>query len=55
MMRKCVRDADRLHALQPNKVKNDVKAEYSITKEGNIEIAMERYKTRVRKVDTQVR
>lgn len=51
---KCVRDADRLDALKPTKVKNDVNAKFSM-KSGNLEFELTRYKTRMRVGSKQVR
>ncbi|TCD70197.1 hypothetical protein EIP91_004377 [Steccherinum ochraceum] len=50
---KSARDADRLRLLQPVRVKNDVAAEFTVDKSGRVQIGLERYKTRVRQVDTQ--
>ncbi|CCM01391.1 uncharacterized protein FIBRA_03442 [Fibroporia radiculosa] len=45
---KSIRDADRLRALKPTKVKNDVSAEFSRTN-GVLNVNLTRFKTRLRK------
>jgi regulator of nonsense transcripts 1 len=51
---KTLRDADRLDALKPTKVKNDVTGEFSF-KKGKLNVCSSRFKTRVMKSPTQVR
>ncbi|KAI0777150.1 AAA domain-containing protein [Irpex lacteus] len=49
---KCVRDADQLTALKPTKVKNDVNTQFS-TKNGQLNVTLQRYTTRIRRNDRQ--
>lgn len=55
MMTRCIRNGLALHALKPNKVKNDVAKDVQLDGSGNILVNMERYKTRIRRSDHQVR
>lgn len=43
---KTLRDADRLDALKPTKVKNDVTGEFS-TKSGELNLSSSRFRTRI--------
>ncbi|GBE88386.1 predicted protein [Sparassis crispa] len=47
LLSKFMRDADRLYALKPTKVKNDVKAEFS-QKSGALNVECTRFKTHIR-------
>lgn len=53
-MCKCVRDADRLSALKPHYTVNDVSSTFEFNK-GAVDLQCTRYKTRIRKSDSQVR
>ena len=54
MMARCIWNGLALHALKPNKVKNDVNKDVKFDGSGNILVNMERYKTRIRSSDHQV-
>ena len=51
---KLVRDADRLDALRPTMVKNDIKNEYR-HKYGKLYVQSARFKTRIQPTPTRVR
>ena len=53
-MCKCVRDADRLDALKPHYTVNDVSTDINIRK-GAVDLQCTRFKTRIRKSQSQVR
>ncbi|THH33182.1 hypothetical protein EUX98_g960 [Antrodiella citrinella] len=53
MLSKCVHIFDCLHSLKPTIVKNDVNREFKVNDAGNVEIDLERYKTRLRRSDNQ--
>jgi hypothetical protein len=46
VLAKTVRDADRLVALEPTKVKNEVEAKFS-HKQGKVELLSSRFRTRI--------
>ena len=52
-MCKCVRDADRLDSLKPLYTVNDVSPDINVTK-GAVDLQSTRFKTRIRKSQTQV-
>lgn len=54
MLGKCMRDSDRLRALQPSKVQNEVQAAHINNKKGVVNLNMTRYKTRIRDNENQV-
>lgn len=49
-----MRDLDRLYALKPVKVKNDVDAAFSQNNKGQVNLDMTRFKTRLRTSHSQV-
>ena len=53
-MCKCVRDADRLDANKPDLTVNDVHSDIRI-KKGAVDLSCTRFKTRIRKSESQVR
>ena len=53
-MCKCVRDADRLDALKPNYIVNDVSTDIDFRR-GAVDLQCTRFKTRIRKSENQVR
>jgi hypothetical protein len=50
---KTLRDADRLDALKPTRVKNDVRGEFSM-KSGKLNLSSSRFKTRIMTSSSQV-
>ena len=53
-MCKCVRDTDRLDANKPDLTVNDVHSDIKI-KKGAVDLSCTRFKTRIRKSESQVR
>jgi len=53
-MCKCVRDADRLDALKPHFVENDISTEVNFN-DGALDLQCTRFKTRIRPSGNQVR
>ncbi|TCD70196.1 hypothetical protein EIP91_004376 [Steccherinum ochraceum] len=49
VLSKCLRDYDCLRSLQPSKVKNDVGPKFTVGKDGNINVDLDRYTSRVRR------
>lgn len=54
-MSKCVRDADRLDSLKPHYTENDISNKIEFGKKGSVNLQCTRFKTRIRKSDSQVR
>ncbi|KAI0956190.1 hypothetical protein AcV7_006651 [Taiwanofungus camphoratus] len=52
LLAKFIRDADRLYALKPTKVRNDVSAQFS-QKSGALNVSLTRFKTRLRTSTSQ--
>ncbi|KAK7690913.1 hypothetical protein QCA50_006016 [Cerrena zonata] len=53
VLAKSVRDYDRLVALKPTRVKNDIASDVNLRK-GNLQLNLSRFKTRMRTSDSQV-
>lgn len=53
VLAKSVRDHDRLVALKPTRVKNDISSRVTYH-QGNLQLELARFATRVRKSDAQV-
>lgn len=54
-MCKCVRDADRLDSLKPHYTENDINLDDVKFKKGAVNLSCTRFKTRMRKSQSQVR
>ncbi|KAH8099964.1 P-loop containing nucleoside triphosphate hydrolase protein [Cristinia sonorae] len=53
MLSRCIYDGGRLFAMKPTKVRNDCKGDFKLDKSGNVQLDLERYKTRVRASNSQ--